>query len=113
MMDPACYRTQDVSDSFQIAVATLSGERGESRAGKSPLDAGRVVQTGIKNIKIIYDNPSKQSEDHYGGDPSEDVGAPLPPVLDQQPIHVSPKNVHAQCTHCRPLHNSFPPFIVS
>jgi hypothetical protein len=91
-MDLACYRTQDVSDSFQIAVATLSEERGESRVGKSPLDAGRVVQTGIKNIKIIYDNPSKQSEDQYGGDPSEDVGAPLPPVIDQQPIHVSPKN---------------------
>ena len=48
------------------------------------------VFVGIKEIKIIYNNPSKQSEDQYGGDPSEDVGAPLPPVIDQQPIHVSP-----------------------
>jgi hypothetical protein len=55
---------------------------------------GRVVHTGIKKIKIIYNNPGKQSEDQYGGDPSEDVGPPFPPVIDQQPIHVSP---HLSC----------------
>jgi hypothetical protein len=49
-----------------------------------------VVQTGIKKIKIIYNNPGKQSEDQYGGDPSEDVGPPFPPVIDQQPIHGLP-----------------------
>ena len=43
-----------------------------------------------KIIKIIYNYPGKQSEDQYGGDPSEDVGPPFPPVVDQQPIHVSP-----------------------
>jgi hypothetical protein len=48
-----------------------------------------MVQTGIKKIKIIYNNPGKQSEDQYGGDPSEDIGPPFPPVIDQ-PIHVSP-----------------------
>jgi hypothetical protein len=37
-----------------------------------------VVQTGIKIIKIIYNNRGKQSEDQYGGDPSEDVGPPFP-----------------------------------
>jgi hypothetical protein len=51
---------------------------------------GRVVHAGIKKIKIIYNSPGKQSEDQYGGDPSKDVGPPFPPVIDQQPIHVSP-----------------------
>ena len=91
MMDLAYYRAELVSDSFQTAVGgPLRGgaQRGESRSG-----TGRVVQTGIKIIKIIYNNPGKQSEDQYGGDPSEDVGPPFPPVVDQQPIHVS--------AHCR------------
>ena len=59
-------------------------------AGESSLSTGRVVQAGIKKIKIIYNEPGKQREDQYGGDPSEDVGSPFPPVIDQQPIHVSP-----------------------
>jgi hypothetical protein len=58
-----------------------------------PFGTGRVVQTGIKVIKIINNEPGKQSEDQYSADPSEDVGPPFPPVVDQQPIHVSP--------HCR------------
>ena len=64
--------------------------RARVTAGESPRDTGRVVQTGIKKIKIIYNNPGKQSEDQYGGDPSENVGPPFPPEIDQQPIHVSP-----------------------
>ena len=34
----------------------------------STCDAGRVVHTGIKKIKIFHNNPGKQSEDQYGGD---------------------------------------------
>jgi hypothetical protein len=49
-----------------------------------------VVQTGIKEIKIIYNKPGEQSKDQYGGDPTKDVRPPFPPVIDQQPIHVSP-----------------------
>ena len=69
----------------------------------STCDAGRVVHTGIKKIKIIHNNPGKQSEDQYGGDPSEDVGPPFPPVIDQQPFHVSPHGPadrHRGCNHC-------------
>jgi hypothetical protein len=55
-----------------------------------PFGTGRVVQTGIKVIKIINNEPGKQSEDQYGSDPSEDVGPPYPPVINQQPGHVSP-----------------------
>ena len=54
---------------------------------ESPLGTRRVVQTGIKIIKIIYNEPGKQSEDQYGGDPSENVGPPFPPVIDQYPVH--------------------------
>jgi hypothetical protein len=60
-----------------------------------------VVQTGIKIIKIIYNDPGKQSEDQYGGDPSEDVGPPFPPVIDQQPIHVSPHFLLTDITAAR------------
>ena len=66
---------------------------GSDPVRQSPLGTRRVVQTEIKIIKIIYHEPGKESEDQYGGDPSEDVGPPFPPVVDQQPIHVSP--------HCR------------
>jgi hypothetical protein len=48
-----------------------------------------------KKIKIFHNNPSKQSEDQYGGDPSEDVGPPFPPVIDQQPIHRLPYRLAA------------------
>jgi hypothetical protein len=57
---------------------------------QSALGTGCVVQTGIKKIKIIYNDPGKESENQYGSDPSEDSGPPLPPVVDQHPIHVSP-----------------------
>ena len=54
------------------------------------LAAGCVVQTGIKSIEIIQHEPGKHSEYQYGGDPSKDVRTPLPQVIDQSPIHVSP-----------------------
>jgi hypothetical protein len=91
MMDLAYYRAELVAIRSRLPSAALSEEA--RSAGESPRGTGRVVQTGIKIIKIIYNNPGKQSEDQYGGDPSEDVGPPFPPVVDQQPIHVSP--------HCR------------
>jgi hypothetical protein len=55
-----------------------------STFGDHALGTGRVVQTGIEIIKIIYNEPGKQREDQYGGDPSEDIGPPFPPVIDQQ-----------------------------
>jgi hypothetical protein len=55
----------------------------------SVLGTGRAVQTRIEKIKIIYNDPGKHGEDQYGGDPSEDVRPPFPPVIDQQPSHVS------------------------
>jgi hypothetical protein len=58
------------------------------------LGTGRAVQTGIKKIKIVSDDPGKQSKDQYGGDPSKDVGSPLPPVVNQRPIHVSISAFH-------------------
>src|SRR6476661_8512413 len=88
MMDLAYYRAELVAIRSRLPSAALSEEA--HSAGESPCGTGRVVQTGIKKIKIIYNNLSKQSEDQYGGDPSEDVGPPFPPVIDQQPIHVSP-----------------------
>jgi len=62
----------------------------EAPVRESSLGTGGAVQTRIEIIKIVSNEPGKQSEDQYGGDPSEDVGPPFPPVIDQQLFHGLP-----------------------
>jgi hypothetical protein len=59
-----------------------------------------IIQAGIRKIKVTDNDPRKESKNQYSGGPSDDVWSPLPPVIHQQPIHVSSP---VQLQNCRVL----------